>query len=420
MTQDTASLGAPASGRAPAFGFIFAASVMNALSFGLMIPVLPALIKSFVGGDTATALGWQAVFGVTWGAMQFVSGPVLGMLSDRFGRRPVLLVSIFGLGCDFLVMAFAPTLVWLLLGRVLNGMTAASFSTANAYVADVTPPEKRARNFGLMSSAFSIGFLGGPMLGGFLASVNLRLPFLAAAGLCLVNGLYGLFVLPESLAQARRLTAFNWRRANPLGSLRLLRSRQSLLGLASINFLFQLSQSVLPNIFVFYTTYRYHWSLPFLGITFLLTGAMGVLVQAVLVGPAVKRIGERGAVLAGALFGAAGFTIYAFAPAGWIYFLGMPVFSLIGLMQPGLQGLMSRRVQPNEQGQLQGAGQSLQGIASILGPLIFPLTFRWAVRNDAWLHMPGLAILIAAALLLVAFAVALPIARPVTAPVAVG
>jgi DHA1 family tetracycline resistance protein-like MFS transporter len=421
MTEGSASLepqvGPPARGRAPAFRFIYITAVLNAVSFGLMIPVLPNLIKSFVGGDTASAATWQAVFGVTWGAMQFVAGPVLGMMSDRFGRRPVLLISIFGLAVDFLVMAFAPTLRWLLVGRVLNGMTAASFSTANAYVADVTPPEGRARNFGLMASAFSIGFLGGPLVGGMLAEVSLRLPFMAAAALCLVNGLYGLFVLPESLALDRRLTVFNWRRANPLGSLALLRSRKSLLGLASINFLFQLAQSVLPNIFVLYTTYRYHWSLRFLGATFLITGALGVLVSAVLVGPTVKRIGERGAVLAGALFGALGFTIYALAPTGAIYFVGAPAFALVGLMAPGLQGLMSRRVSPHEQGQLQGAAQSLQGVASILGPLIFPLTFAWALRHDASLHMPGLAILIAAALLVLAFLIALRVARPVPAPV---
>jgi DHA1 family tetracycline resistance protein-like MFS transporter len=423
MTEGAMSLDPNASTRgpqrAPAFGFIYATSVMNALSFGLMIPVLPSLIKALVGGDhsaamtTAAAASWQAVFGVTWGAMQFASGPILGLLSDRYGRRPVLLISIFGLGADFLVMAFAPTLWWLLLGRVLNGATAASFSTANAYVADVTPPENRARNFGLMASAFSIGFLGGPLLGGLLAAVNLRLPFVAAAALCLVNGLYGLLVLPESLPIERRLKVFDWRRANPLGSLRLLLSRQSLLGLASINFLFQLAQSVLPNIFVFYTTYRYHWSLPFLGMTFVVTGILGVLVQAVMVGPAVKRIGERGAVLAGALCGAAGFLIYGLAPTGPIYFIGMPVFALMGLMQPGLQGLMSRRVDPNEQGQLQGAGQSLQGIAAIIGPLIFPLSFAWALRHDASLHMPGLPVLIAALLLFFGFLLALRVARPV-------
>lgn len=417
MTQDQTAGPIRGPGRAPAFGFIYASAVMNALSFGLMIPVLPNLIKALVGGTdaavvTASAASWQAVFGVTWGAMQFISSPVLGMLSDRFGRRPVLLISIFGLAADFLVMAFAPTLWWLFLGRVLNGMTAASFSTAGAYVADVTPPEKRARNFGLMGSAFSIGFLGGPWVGGVLGDINLRLPFMAAAGICLINGLYGLFILPESLPPERRIPVFNWRKANPIGSLDLLRSRQNLLGLAGVSFLFQLSQSVLPNIFVLYTTYRYHWSLNFLGATFLITGVLGVFVSAVLVGPVVKRIGERGAVLVGAAFGVLGFVIYAFASTGVFYFVGAPFFALQGLMLPGLQGLMSRRIPPNEQGQLQGATQSLQGMSSILGPLIFPLTFAWALRNDATLHMPGLPILIAASLLVLAFLIALRVAKP--------
>jgi DHA1 family tetracycline resistance protein-like MFS transporter len=235
---------------------------------------------------------------------------------------------------------------------------------------------------------------------------------MAAAGLCLINGLYGLFVLPESLPLHRRLKAFDWRKANPVGSLRLLRSHQALLGLACVYFLFMLAQSVLPNIFVFYTTYRYHWSLPFLGATFLITGVLGVFVSAVLVGPVVKRIGERGAVLAGAAFGAAGFLIYALAPNGVIYFAGAPVFALMGLMSPGLMGLMSQRVPPNEQGQLQGANQSLQGITSILGPLLFPLSFAWAIRHEASVHMPGLPIVIAAALMLLAGLIGLAVARP--------
>ena len=315
-------------GRQAAFGFIFAASVMNALSFGLMIPVLPGLIRSFFGAtsaaSTAPAAYWQFIFGVTWGGMQFVSGPVLGMLSDRYGRRPVMLISILGLSLDFLVMTFAPTLGWLLLGRVLNGATAASFSTANAYVADISTPEKRARNFGWMSSAFSVGFLLGPSVGGFLtihaihigsfALDGIRVPFLVAAVLCAINWFYGLLVLPESLPPERRIAAFDWRRANPLASLRLLRSHHDLLPLATINFLFQLAQQVLPNIFVLYTQLRYHWSLSFLGVTFFITGALGILVQSFVVGPVVSRIGERGAVIAGAAAGMAGFVIYALAP----------------------------------------------------------------------------------------------------------
>ncbi|HWA61173.1 MAG TPA: TCR/Tet family MFS transporter [Caulobacteraceae bacterium] len=402
-------------GRTAAFGFIYATAVMNNLSFGLMIPILPNLIRSFFGAATAEATAsaahWQFIFGVTWGLMQFVCGPILGMLSDRFGRRPVLLISIFGLAVDFLIMAFAPTLWWLLIGRILNGATAASFATGNAYVADISPPELRARNFGWMSSAFSIGFLGGPALGGVLAAhdwqlgafhvAGLRAPFIVAAALCAVNWIYGLLVLPESLPPERRATRFEWRRANPIASLSLLRSHHELLPLAGVTFLFQLAQQVLPNIFVLYTTMRYQWSIQFLGVTFFITGALGILVQSFVVGPVVARVGERGAVLLGAACGAAGYLIYALAPTDTVYFVGMPVFALSGLMLPGLQGLMSRRVSHSEQGRLQGANQSMGGIASILGPTIFPNTLEWALRNVP--SLPGLPILIAASLLMVAF-----------------
>ncbi|HEY2255344.1 MAG TPA: TCR/Tet family MFS transporter [Variovorax sp.] len=418
----TATAPAQPRGRQAAFGFIFAVAVINNLSFGLMIPILPGLIRSFfhtsMAAATASAADWQFVFSLTWGAMQFVSGPVLGLLSDRFGRRPVLLISIFGLSIDFLVMTFAPTLGWLLIGRVLNGATAATFSTGNAYVADISTPQTRARNFGWMSAAFSIGFLLGPVAGGFLALHalqigsfhldGLRVPFLVAAGLCAINWIYGFFVLPESLPPERRLTRFDWRRANPVASLTLLRSHNDLVPLATINFLAQFAQQVLPGIFVLYTQFRYGWSLQFMSITFLVTGGLGILVQGFVVGPVVRRIGERGAVIVGAAAAMLGFTIYGLAPNQWAYFVGMPIFALQGLMMPGLQGLMTQRVSPTEQGRLQGANQSLGGISSVLGP-IFPLIFAFALRHVPGL--PGLPILIAAALVGVALALALRFAR---------
>jgi len=427
VADEAATIAGPAEPARPkrrqaAFGFIFASSVMNAISFGLMIPVLPALIRSFYGAtsnaSTAAAADWQFVFSLAWGAMQFISGPVLGMLSDRYGRRPVMLISILGLSLDFLVMAFAPTLAWLLVGRVLSGATAASFSTANAYVADISTPLTRARNFGWMGAAFSIGFLFGPWFGAALTTHalqlgpftidGLRIPFMVAAGLCAVNWFYGLFVLPESLPLERRIARFDWRRANPVASLVLLRSHRDLVPLATINFMNQLSQQVLPGIFVLYTQLRFHWSQSFLGFTFLITGALGVFVQFFVVGPVVKRIGERGAVIAGAAFGAAGFAIYAFADDQWVYFVGMPVFALMGLMVPGLQGLMTQRVSGQEQGRLQGANQSTNGIASILGP-VFPLIFAFTLRNVP--GFPGLPILLAAIILGVAAILAIFFAR---------
>lgn len=397
-----------APGRQAGFGFIFALALMNSISFGIMIPILPQLVRELAGGDTASASVWNAVFATVWGLMQFVCGPLLGMVSDRFGRRPVLLLSLFGLAVDFLFMAFAPTLMWLLLGRLLNGATAASFSTANAYLADVTAPDQRAKVFGWMGSAFSFGFIIGPTIGGVLGEYDLRLPFLAAAALTFANWLYGLLVLPESLPPERRAKAFDWKRANPVGALRLLRSRLGLLPLAGVGFLFQFSQMVLPTIFVLYTTHRYGWSSSFLGLTFLLTGVLGVIVQIFLVGPVVARIGERRTLLIGLLAGAAGFLWYGWAPTGLLYLLGAPVFALTGFIMPGLQGLMTRRVEPHEQGQLQGANQGLTGIAAIVGPQIFGLTYAWSLRGT---HPEGLAIWLAGGLLALGLGLAFAAAR---------
>ncbi len=402
--------------RNAAFGFIFASALLNSISFGIMIPILPNLIKQMTGGDTASASSWNALFATVWGLMQFICGPILGMLSDRYGRRPVMLISIFGLFVDFLFMALAPNLQWLFVGRILNGITASSFSTANAYVADITPPERRARNFGLIGSAFGFGFIIGPTIGGILGQDNLRLPFYAAAGLCALNWLYGLLVLPESLTLDRRTPRINWARANPLGSLIFLRNAKGLLGMASVGFLQQLGFTVLPTIFVLYTGYRYGWTPRILGFTFMATGVSQILIQAFLVGPVVKRVGERGAVLFGSAMGALAFVIYALAPNGLIYLMGIPIYAMSGFLQPGLMGLMTQRVGPTRQGQLQGAFQSLQGISSIIAPSFFGLAFAWAVRNDSRLHLPGLPILASAVLFAAAFGLSLWVAKPGPSP----
>jgi len=410
MSEQTSGAGGADDKRwAAAFRFIFAAAVINAISFGIMIPVLPNLIKEFTGGDTAAASEWNVVFGAVWGVMQLFCGPILGMMSDRYGRRPIMLISLGGLAIDFLFMALAPSLAWLFVGRVINGLTAASFSTANAYVADVTPPQKRAKAFGFMGSAFSFGFIVGPVLGGFLGDIDLRLPFFVAAGLTALNWLYGFFVLPESLPVERRVAKFDWKRANPVGSLGFLRSHNDLLGLAGVGFLFQLAHTVLPSIFVLYAGYRYEWSPSMMGLTMMGTGIAGVIVQTLLVGPVVARIGERGALLLGAVGGAAGFLIYGLASEGWIYMAGIPVFAFMNFLMPGLQGLMTRRVEPSAQGQLQGANQALQGIASVIGPIVFGTTFAWSIRHDGQIHEPGLAIFLASGMLVAAFLLALKV-----------
>ncbi|GGC50695.1 TCR/Tet family MFS transporter [Chelatococcus reniformis] len=383
--------------RNAALGFIFVAVLIDVMSLGLIIPVLPKLVEGFTG-DTARAAEMLGLFGTAWALMQFVAAPVLGLLSDRYGRRPVLLLSIFGFGFDYVMMALAPSLAWLFVGRVISGITAASFSAAGAYIADVTKPEDRAKSFGLVGAAWGVGFVLGPAIGGLLGEWGPRVPFWAAAAFAFVNGLYGLFVLPESLPPERR-SPFRWRRANPLGSLALLRSHPELLGLAAVTFLFQLAHHVLPSIFVLYTSYRYGWGTSELGLMLAATGVANIVVQALLVGPISRAVGDRGALLAGLACGALGFAIYGLAPTALVYWLGLPVFALVGLIQPAVMALMTRRVGAAEQGQLQGASASIIGLTGLIGPGLFTLAFAWSIRGDASQALPGLAVLLAAGLM---------------------
>ncbi len=397
-------------GRQAAFGFIFASAVASALSIGIMVPILPSLLKQFSGGDTASAAQVNVIFATCGGAMSFLAGPILGLLSDRYGRRPVLLVSLFGLGLDFLFMAFAPSLAWLFVGRLISGATSAVFSTANAYVADVTPPERRARAFGWMGAAFSVGFLVGPALGGLLGDINLRLPFMAGAALTLLNALYGFFVLPESHPPERRTVSMVWRKANPVGALRLLSSHHELLSLAGIYFLNQIAQMIWPSIYVLYVEHRYGWTPRFVGFAMMAGSVLGVGVQSFVVGPVIRRFGERGAMLAGASAATIAFLWYGLAPTGWIYLIGIPISCFGGLMIPGLQGLMTQRVSPSEQGQLQGANQSLAGLASMIGPSLFGLPFSWAVDHPQY-GVPGIGMLEGAAICAICAVIAIVAAR---------
>jgi len=402
---------APAAGRRAAVIFIFITVVIDVLGFGLIIPVLPKLVQQFMGGDAAKAATIYGVFGTAWALMQFLFSPLLGAISDRFGRRKVILISCFGLGLDYIVMALAPGVGWLLVGRIISGICASNFSTAGAYIADVSPPEKRAQAFGMIGAAFGVGFVLGPALGGLLGSIGPRLPFWAAAALALVNATYGLFVLPESLPPEKR-DAFSWKKANPVGSLTLLRSHPDLLGLATINLLFQVAHCVLPSMFVLYTGYRYGWDTRTVGFTLMAVGAFSIVVQGGLVKPAVKKLGERGALYTGLLFGIAGFAGFALAPTAFWMWAALPVFALMGLFAPGLQSLMSQRVAPYEQGKLQGANASIIGIAGLIGPGLFTLSFAYFIdKSRAW-PLPGAPFFLAAALLLLALVLALQAARP--------
>ncbi|CAN5162900.1 tetracycline resistance MFS efflux pump [soil metagenome] len=404
--------------RKAALGFIFATALMDVTALGLMIPVLPNLVKEMAGGDFAQATVITGYFSLCWGILQLFCSPIQGMLSDRFGRRPVLLISIFGLGIDYLFMALSPTLAWLFVGRLINGVTSASFSTAGAYVADITEPKDRAKSFGLMGAAFSLGFIIGPVIGGFLGDISLRLPFYVSAGLALVNWLYGYFILPESLPPERRAARFDWKKANPFGSFKLLQSHHELLGLASITFLFQLAHNVFPAIFVLYTGYRFGWSPRDVSLMLLCTGLASATVQFLLVKPIVQRLGERGALIVGLISGIAGFAVYAVASTPQVFVMGIPVFALAALVGPSNQALMSQRVGPREQGQLQGANGAIQSITSIIGQVMFTQTFAWVIRHHATLSFPGLPMMVASALMAGALLFAFRVAKPVREPLA--
>jgi DHA1 family tetracycline resistance protein-like MFS transporter len=389
----------PKSARSAAFVFIFITILLDMLAVGMIIPVLPKLVATFLGGDTAQAAKTYGYFGTVWALMQFIFSPLLGTMSDRFGRRPIILLSNFGLGFDYILMALAPNLSWLFVGRVISGITAASVPTAGAYIADVTPEEKRAKAFGMLGAAFGLGFIVGPAVGGWLGDVNPRLPFWVAAALSLANAIYGLFVLPESLTRDRR-TPFSWKRANPVGSLKLLRSHHELFGLAGVTFLCTLAHDSLPSTFVYYSDYRYHWTPRTVGFVLATVGICFGIVQAVLVGRIVGSLGERRALILGLVFGTLGFAIYGLAAYGWIFWLGIPVMSLWGLSGPAAQGLMSRRVTSSEQGQLQGAIGSIRGISGMLGPILFTWTFAKFIGPLRHWNLPGSPFLLSSILLL--------------------
>lgn len=386
------------SARPAALSFIFALVVVDVIAMGVVIPVLPKLVESFEGGDTARAAEVYGVFGTAWALMQFLSMPVLGALSDRFGRRPVILVSCFGLGLDYFLMALAPNLAWLFVGRVISGITAASFSTAFAYIADVTPAEKRAAAFGMVGAGFGLGFTLGPALGGLLGGVDPRLPFWVAGGLALLNAAYGWFVLPESLARDRR-SPFSWKRANPVGSLKLLRSHPEISGLAAVLFLMQLAHVVFPAVTVLYMGYRYGWGEVTVGLVLAAVGVGTMIVQGGLVRPVVRRIGERRALGAGLAFGAAGMAIYGLAASGAVFLAGIPVMAIWGLAGPSAQALISRRVDPSEQGKLQGAVAGLQAISGLIGPVLFTQAFALSIGKDAAVNAPGTPFLLASAMI---------------------
>jgi len=387
----------PTHRRKAAIAFILVTALLDVMSMGIIIPVLPQLIETLSGSSRSAGM-WNGLFVALWAGMQFLCSPVIGSLSDRFGRRPVILISVAGLALDFLLMAIAPNLWWLAAGRLLGGVTSSSFTSTFAYMADITPPEGRARGYGLIGAAFSGGFVAGPLLGGALGEVSLRAPFWAAAGLSALAFFYGLFVLPESLPRDKRMD-FSWKRANPFGALRLLRSHPELSSLAIVNFLLFFAHHLFSAVFVLYAGDRYGWGAWQVGALLALAGILDMGVQALLVGPVVKRLGDRTTMVIGLAFGAIGLSAMGLAPTGWLFVAAMFPNALWGLAMPTIQSLMTQRVSESEQGQLQGANNSVSSIAGIVSPLFFGTLYSLSVGPKPLLPFIGSAFLIAAAVL---------------------
>ncbi len=407
--------GVPGSPRRAAALFIFFTVALDMLALGMIAPILPRLIESMLHGSaanpTARASELLGIFATVFAAMQFVLSPIIGSLSDRWGRRPVVLLSNFGTAFDYVLMAWAPTVGWLFLGRIVSGLTTSSVPTAQAYIADVTPPEKRAQSFGLLSAAFAVGLVVGPAIGGLLGSVNPRLPFWAAAGLSLLNGVYGAFVLPESLKRENR-SPFSWARANPVGAIRMLSRSRLLFGLAALLLLAYIAQQSLMNVYVLYADYRYGWTDRTVGLSLGAVGLFSGIYGGLLVRRAIAAVGERGTIIAGLLLGMSGFAMFGLSRTGGLFWLAIPLMNGIGLVWPASQSIMSRSAAANEQGQLQGAIHSLRGISGLIGPGMFTWVFARSIGAGALIHLPGSPFFLASSLLGVALVTALLLREP--------
>jgi DHA1 family tetracycline resistance protein-like MFS transporter len=398
--------------RPAALGFIYAAILMNTMSMGVIIPVFPALVKMLSGQGDAGGARIMGVFAAAWSLMNLLFAPIFGNLSDRYGRRPVLLVSMFGLAIDYVIMALAPSIAILFVGRVISGITASSGGAAGAYVADVSGEDDRARNIGRFQAAANAGILIGPALGGFVGVLDPRAPFWVAAVLALANGLFGLFVMPESLDHSRR-ARFSWRRANPVGAIVLLFSRPGLLGMALIFFLLQFANSSFFNIFQFYTHYRFNWGPPNVAVLLMVLSGGGIVMSSFVAGPAAARLGERGAVLAGVGLSVLAYFAIGLAASVPLFWAAIALVVLAGFGFPSLFSLLTKRVGVDQQGQLQGAMQILFGLTGLIGPITFTNLFAWAIGPGRAYGLPGLPILVGGVLTFAGFLMAVVYARPV-------
>jgi DHA1 family tetracycline resistance protein-like MFS transporter len=385
--------------RPAALGFIFITLLIDVIGFGIIIPVFPKLIEKLIHGDVVTAAIYGSWLTIAYATMQFIFSPVMGNLSDKFGRRPVLLASLLGFGIDYLFLAFAPTIGWLFIGRIIAGITGASFTTATAYIADISTDENRAQNFGIVGAAFGIGFIVGPVLGGLLGHYGTQVPFLAASALALLNALYGFFVLPESLPKERR-RAFDWKRANPVGSLLHLSRYPAVLGLVASYVLIYLAAQSVQSVWTYYTIQKFNWSEAYIGYSLGLVGLLVGLVQGVLIRYTIPKLGKERSVIIGLLLYSAGLFLYSVATHGWMMFAFSLPYCLGGIAGPALQGIITGQVPGNQQGELQGGLTSLVSLTQIFGPLMMNQLFAYFSSKSAPVYFPGAPFLLAALFML--------------------
>ena len=391
--------------RKAAIGFIFITLMIDVTGLGLIIPVLPKLIQELIHGDISDASRYGGFLTFTYAIMQFLFAPVLGGLSDQFGRRPVLLFSLFGFALDYLFLSFAPTMAWLFVGRAIAGITGASFTTATAYIAAISTPENRAQNFGMVGAAFGLGFIIGPVIGGLLGSFGPRVPFMVAAALSFLNWLYGYFILPESLSLKNR-RPFNWKRANPLGSLKQLGKYPGLGGLISAFFLIYVASHAVQSNWSFFTIEKFKWDEKTIGISLGVVGLLVAIVQGGLIRFINPKLGNEKSVYMGLLLYALGLLLFAFASQSWMMFVFLIPYCLGGICGPALQSIISGNVPPDEQGELQGALTSLISLTSIIGPPVMTGLFSYYTRPGAPVHFSGAAFLLGSVLMLLSAAIA--------------
>jgi DHA1 family tetracycline resistance protein-like MFS transporter len=392
-------------GKKAAVGFIFITLLIDVMGWGLIIPVMPRLVSELKGIPVNEASAYGAWLLFAYAITQFICAPLIGNLSDRFGRRPILLTSMFGFAVDYIFMALSPTYAWLFVGRIIAGITGASFTTAAAYIADVSTPETRAKNFGLIGAAFGLGFIIGPALGGLLAGWGIRAPFYAAAGLCLLNASYGYFVLPESLDKEHR-RAFEWKKANPFGSLKFLKKNSFVATMSVCYFLIYLAAMAVQGNWNYFTIYRFHWTEKLVGISLAVVGALVAAVQAGLTRVVTPKLGNEKSIYVGLLLYTAGLVAFAFATEGWMMFVFLVPYCLGGIAGPSLQSTMAGHVAKNEQGALQGALTSLMSLTSIIGPLIMNNLFRYFTTDKAPFYFPGVYFLMGAMFILTSVIIA--------------